>query len=51
MTTMRTLADPVIMVVDGDPDSLGLCEQILSAAGYGNLRLCMSPDEALEAIG
>lgn len=50
MTIVDLRADPLILIVDGDPNSLHLSHDILTAAGYGNLCLCTSPRDALEAV-
>jgi signal transduction histidine kinase len=47
---MQSLTDATVLVVDDDPGSLALCEQVLTTAGYRNLLLYTDPRAALAEI-
>ncbi len=50
MSDLNHIQESLVVVVDDDPASLDLSERILHAAGYTNIRACLSPSEALEVI-
>jgi signal transduction histidine kinase len=47
---LRSTTDSLIFVVDDDPGSLRLTEQVLTAAGYWNVHAYSAAGEALEAF-
>lgn len=50
MPNRSQIQNSLVVVVDGDPVSLDTSERILHAAGYTNVRSCLTPGEALEVI-
>jgi signal transduction histidine kinase len=50
ISNLDRIHDSVVVVVDDDIASLNLCDEILRAAGYTNVRLCIHPADALEYI-
>lgn len=50
MSYLSQIQESLVVVVDHDPASLDLSERILHAAGYTNVKACLSPGEALRVI-
>lgn len=50
MSYLSQIQESLVVVVDHDPASLDLSERILQAAGYTNVKACLSPGEALRVI-
>lgn len=50
MSYLSHIQESLVVVVDHDLASLDLSERILHAAGYTNVKACLSPGEALQVI-
>lgn len=50
MPNLSQIQNSLVVVVDDDPASLELSEQILHAAGYTNVKSCPTPGDALKVI-